>query len=85
MFLSIYLCIATGKNEEVKKRQALFNIVCIIIYLQILKMSLNNIIRNTGKINVQSKINTNKYKQKTKKLSFTFAFSQVCLVPPGVI
>ena len=48
-------------------------------------MSLNNIIRNTGKINVQSKINTNKYKQKTKKLSFTFAFSQVCLVPPGVI
>ena len=67
MFLSIYLGIATGKNEEEKKRQALFNIVCIIIYLQILKISLNNIIRNTRKINVQSKINTNKYKKKTKK------------------
>jgi hypothetical protein len=67
MFLSIYLCIAIGKNEEEKKRQALFNIVCIIIYLQILKMSLNNIIRNTGKINVQSKINTNKYKYKKQK------------------
>lgn len=30
-------------------------------------MSLNNIIRNTGKINVQSKINTNKYKYKKQK------------------
>ena len=74
MFLSIYLGIATGKNEEEKKRQALFNIACIIIYLQILKMSLNNIIRNTGKINVQSKINTNKYKKKQKNFHLPLHF-----------
>lgn len=39
-------------------------------------MSLNNIIRNTGKINVQSKINTNKYKKKNKK-----TFIYLCIFP----